>query len=103
MPGHWTEGSLVGGKCSYGYNVHLGKNRKTPAADTIVLMDYDHWIINRAVTSDDGELDPARNDPPHYITPRHGGRANCMMGDGHVQSREPQEISEDMWTLEPDD
>jgi prepilin-type N-terminal cleavage/methylation domain-containing protein/prepilin-type processing-associated H-X9-DG protein len=103
IPGHWGEASMVSGRCSYGYSIHLGKDARTPAADTIVLMDYEHWTISRGVKLEDGTLDPARNDPPTHIVPRHGGHANCMMADGHVEALEPHRITEGNWTLEAGD
>ena len=89
----WTPGT---GRCSYGYNNRLGQDRRKPAADTIVVMDYEHWEI------DHDEIDVEKNDGPEKIAARHGGKANCLMGDGHVRALAPEEITDAMWTLEQD-
>jgi len=94
---------LAPGKCSYGYNVHLGTDRCSPSADTIVVIDYDHWVINRGIKASDGTLEPFRNDPPHYVAPRHGGRANILFGNGRVESLRPEDIPDRMWTLDAKD
>ena len=75
---------------SYGYNPDLGVERRTPGADTIMVMDYVLSIFRK-------------DDPKGHIAPRHGGRANALMGDGAVRALRPEEITDGMWTLEPDD
>jgi prepilin-type N-terminal cleavage/methylation domain-containing protein len=103
MPGRWTVGGLIAGKCSYGYNVHVGKDRCSLKADTIVVIDYDHWVVSRGIKALDGTFDPVRNDPPHYVAPRHGGRANILFGNGRVESLRPEDILDRMWTLDAKD
>ena len=90
----WTP---AGGKCSYGYNNLLGMDRRTPAADTIVVMDYEHWEI------DHDRIDTEENDGSHLIAARHGGKANALLGDGSVRPLLPEEVKDGMWTLEPGD
>ncbi|NQT91342.1 MAG: hypothetical protein HQ559_01175 [Lentisphaerae bacterium] len=85
------------GQCSYGYNNRLGADRRTVAADTILVMDYEHWEI------DHDEENPAYNDAPESIAVRHDGRANALMGDGHVRALRPTEILPGMWTAKPGD
>jgi len=95
---HWINPSWTPatGRCSYGYNNRLGQSRRRPAADTIVVMDYEHWEI------DHDEVDVEKNDGPEKIAARHAGKANCLLGDGHVRALDPQEITDAMWTLEQD-
>ena len=95
---HWIDPTRTppGGRCSYGYNNRLGKNRRTPAADTILVMDYEHWEI------DHDDIDVESNDDIHHIAARHSGRANALMGDHHVRAFPPEEITAAMWTLEQD-
>ncbi len=95
---HWIDPSWTppGGDCSYGYNNRLGKNRRTPAADTILVMDYEHWEI------DHDDIDVESNDDIHHIAARHSGRANALMGDHHVRAFPPEEVTAAMWTLEQD-
>jgi len=89
----WLFGGRLAGssECSYGYNNQLGDARK-PGTDTIVIMDYVDWEIDR------DDVDPERNDPDDYIALRHAGRANALMGDGSVRSLRVRDISPDMWT-----
>jgi len=96
---HWIDESWTptGGKCSYGYNNRLGTELRTPAPDTIMVMDYGNWEI------DHDEIEVDRNDGPEMIATRHSGRANALMGDGRVRALHPDEISEAMFTLELDD
>jgi prepilin-type N-terminal cleavage/methylation domain-containing protein/prepilin-type processing-associated H-X9-DG protein len=70
------------GAHSYGYNKLVGEGLGTPAADTIILMDYMRSGI-------DG------SDPAEYIAPRHGGRVNLLLGDGRVEARRPEQITEE--------
>jgi len=95
---HWIDASWTptGGECSYGYNNRLGKSRKRPAADTILVMDYENWEI------DHDEVEVDRNDGPEKIAARHGGRANCLLGDGRVRALRPDDVTAAMWTLEGD-
>ena len=85
------------GQCSYGYNNRLGADRRTVAADTILVMDYEHWEI------DHDDTNAAYNDGPESIAVRHDGRANALMGDGHVRAFRPTEILPGMWTAKPGD
>jgi len=89
----WLFGGRLAGntECSYGYNNQLGDARK-PGADTIVIMDYVDWEIDR------DNVDPERNDPDVYIATRHAGRANALMGDGGIRSLRVGDISPGMWT-----
>jgi len=75
---------------SFGYNRLLGLNRRTPAADTIVVMDYLLWGIRAA-------------DPLSRIAPRHGDRVNILFADGHVETLSQDDIRDGMWTPEPGD
>jgi len=63
---HWIDASWTpaGGKCSYGYNNRLGKSRRQPAADTIIVMDYENWEI------DHDDLDVTSNDTVTDIAAR---------------------------------
>jgi len=70
------------GEHSYGYNKLVGETRQTPASDTIVLMDYMRSGIDAA-------------DPHQYTAARHGGKANILFGDGRVEARRPEDITEE--------
>jgi prepilin-type processing-associated H-X9-DG protein len=73
------------GEHSYGYNKLIASDqygRRTPAGDTIVLIDYMR-----------SGIDPA--DPTSYIAPRHGGRANVLFGDGHTEALTVDELIEE--------
>ncbi len=83
---------------SYGYNHLLGRSRATVPASTIVVMDYDNWLIQR------GTGDPEEEDDDSRIALRHLGRANALMGDGSVRSLYLEEITpRGRWTLERGD
>ena len=88
---HWAK-LLAVGQCSYGYNNRLGKTRESAAADTIVVMDYSKWEIDR----DDKNVE--YNDGIEHIAPRHGGKANALLGDGSVRTFRPGDITDGMWT-----
>jgi len=92
-----VEGSPPIADASYGYNNRLGAGRRTVAADTIVLMDYDSWEIDR------DDIDVDNNDTDADIATRHGGQANALMGDGHVRALYPDDITPGMWTPESGD
>jgi len=82
-------------KCSYGYNQALGQTRATVPADTIMVLDYDNWLVRR------GTGDPDQEDCNSRIALRHLGRANALMGDGSVRSLYLEEITpRGRWTLE---
>ena len=84
--------------CSYGYNSALGRTRATVPAGTIMIMDYDNWLIRR------GTGDPEGDDDDSRIALRHLGRANALMGDGSVRALYLEEITpRGMWTLERGD
>jgi prepilin-type N-terminal cleavage/methylation domain-containing protein/prepilin-type processing-associated H-X9-DG protein len=68
-----------GGQHSYGYNKKLGLDLRSPAEDTIVVMDY----LRSAIDTED---------PLHYIAPRHSGRVNILCGDGRVKTVDPEDI-----------
>jgi prepilin-type processing-associated H-X9-DG protein/prepilin-type N-terminal cleavage/methylation domain-containing protein len=59
------------GSHSFGYNELLGQDLRTPAADTVVLMDYTRSSITIYDTAD-------------CIRERHGGKANVLFADGRV-------------------
>ncbi len=90
---HWLhpEWDPPTGENSYGYNNRLGHNRRTVPAHTIMVMDYDGWVIN----PDDAEQDPLRG-----VATRHRGRANALMGDGSVRALYLEDILDSMWSLE---
>jgi prepilin-type N-terminal cleavage/methylation domain-containing protein/prepilin-type processing-associated H-X9-DG protein len=88
---------LASGACSYGYNNQVGKGRGTTAADTIVVMDYFHWEIDR------DDVNPTYNDEPANIALRHDGQANALLGDGSVRCLAPKAITAGMWTPAPGD
>ena len=94
--GHMVEHSwaqaLVVGECTYGYSNQLGRSPITPSGDTIMVMDYMHWEIDR-----DG-LNPQLNDTVEDIAARHGGKANLLFADGRVEAWLPEDITEGMWT-----
>jgi type II secretory pathway pseudopilin PulG len=96
---HWLHESWkpTGGECSYGYNNRLGKDRRTPDANTILVMDYEHWQI------DHDDIDVEHNDDIGQVAARHSDRANALMGDYRVETLPPAEISDGMWTLTPAD
>jgi len=75
---------------SFGYNRLLGLNRRTPAGDTVVLVDYLLWGIRTG-------------DPMSRIAPRHAGRVNVLFPDGRVDALYPEELKDGMWTPEPGD
>jgi prepilin-type processing-associated H-X9-DG protein len=96
---HWIDPSWtpVGGTCSYGYNNRLGQSRRSVAADTILVMDYEHWEIDR------DDIDVEKNDGPELIAPRHGGLTNALLGDGSVRALDPDQIDKNRFTLTPAD
>ena len=84
------------GRCTYGYNNLVGRDGRSPAADTIVIMDYIDWEIDR-----DG-ANP-EDDDDAKIALRHGGRANALMGDGSIRALRLEDVKRGMWTPEPGD
>jgi len=96
VPHTWAQ-EMVVGKCTYGYNNQVGLDRRRPAVDTIMVMDYSHWAIDR------DELSPEFNDDDSDIALRHSGRANALFGDGSVRALALEEIRDGMWTLGPAD
>lgn len=101
MPGHWEPGTPAG-ECSYGYNASLDDTRGTPAADTVVVMDYAAWVVRRG-GNEEGEPDPLLTDADDAIALRHGGRANVLFGDGRVEALELEDFRPGMWTPDPGD
>ncbi len=87
--GHW-EMTPTEGRCSYGYSMLLGESRRSPAADTLIAADSEHWAIHP-------------DDDPSNLAPRHSDRINVLFGDGHVRTLRPEEITDGMWTLEAGD
>jgi len=87
--GHW-EMTPTEGRCSYGYSMLLGENRLSPAANTIIAADSEHWAIHP-------------DDDPSNLAPRHSGRINVLFADGRVRTLCPEEITDGMWTPEPGD
>ncbi len=76
---HWLHGPAASHiTCSYGYNNQLGHDARTVAGDTIVLMDYHDWEIDRP-------LDGSGQDDS-FIALRHGGRLNAFLADGSVRA-----------------
>ncbi len=98
MPGHW-EPTTPYGECSYGYNAVLGRTREAPGADTIVVMDYHGWVIQRHLEDQDGLPDGQEADSDVNIALRHGGRANVLFGDGRVEALRLDDFQPWMWTL----
>ncbi|NQT91905.1 MAG: type II secretion system protein, partial [Lentisphaerae bacterium] len=73
------------GEHSYGYNKLIASDqygRRTPAGNTIVLIDYMR-----------SGIDPA--DRTNHIAPRHGGKANVFFGDGHTEALTVDELTEE--------
>ena len=85
------------GRCTYGYNNQVGLDGGAPGGDTIVIMDYIDWEIDR------DKIEPAKNDDDSYIAPRHGGKANCLLADGRVQALYIKECTSGRWTPQPGD
>lgn len=83
------------GRCTYGYNNQIGRDPRTPSPDTVIVMDYENWQIDR-----DGQL---ADDPPEYVAPRHGGRLSALFADGRVESFSPETIRNGMFTVQPGD
>ena len=80
--------SLDDGAHSYGYNQQISdlrNGRRTPAGDTIILMDYTSWAIS-IIGIDPDTLDD--------IPPRHGGKVNVLFGDGHVRAMTIDELKD---------
>ena len=96
VPHTWAR-EMVVGKCTYGYNNQIGPERPWPSADTIMVMDYGHWAIDR------DKLSPEFNDDDRDISFRHAGQANALFGDGSVRALSLDDIRDGMWTPEPDD
>ena len=68
------------GKHSFGYNREISdllNGRRTPASDTIILMDYTRSAISIIGQSPD-TID--------LVAARHGGKVNVLFGDGHVEA-----------------
>jgi len=82
------------GRCSYGYNNQVGRDGRRPSADTIVVMDYRDWEIDR------DDADPAKNDDDSSFAPRHGGRSNALFADGSVRAVDVDDIPDSAWTPE---
>jgi prepilin-type N-terminal cleavage/methylation domain-containing protein/prepilin-type processing-associated H-X9-DG protein len=93
---HWAR-RIATGQNTYGYNSRLGKDRRTLTRGTVVVMDYSKWAIDR------GDEDIKGDDTIHDIAPRHGGRANVLLGDLSVKAFRPDEITDGMWTPDPHD
>ena len=85
------------GRCTYGYNNQVGQDNRTPAGDTILVMDYNDWRIDRDAVK------PEKNDDDSYIALRHGGRANALLADGRVVALRLSDIKSGMWTPKPGD
>jgi type II secretory pathway pseudopilin PulG len=79
-------GLTFDGACSYGYNRLLGQDRRRVSSDTIVVMDYENWEINRQADDDS------------YIALRHRYRANALFADGVVRPLAFPEIQDKMFT-----
>jgi prepilin-type N-terminal cleavage/methylation domain-containing protein/prepilin-type processing-associated H-X9-DG protein len=96
---HWlkVDGVAPIAEASYGYSNRLGLNGQTVSADTIVVMDYQDWEIDRDL------VDPDDNDTDADIALRHRGQANALFGDSSVRPLSLEEIKPGMWTPEPGD
>jgi len=87
----WLFGGLKsGGACSYGYNNRLGTGQGTVAPDTIVLMDYHDWEIDR-----DGQ---GADHGDGYVALRHSGKANALLASGRVKALKLDDLEPGMWT-----
>ena len=74
------------GAHSYGYNKQIANDengRRSPARDTIVLMDYLRDGIDY-------------QDPIDYIVPRHDGKVNVMFADGHCEALAAEDLIEEI-------
>jgi len=93
----WLRAGNRNGPHSYAYNRQLGGHPGPVSPDTICLMDYTGWEIDR-----DGE-DPDGDDDDGCIALRHGGRANAVFADGRVEALRLEDIRSGMWTPQPED
>jgi type II secretory pathway pseudopilin PulG len=85
------------GTTSYGYNNQVGvegKKQQTVAGDTIIVMDYHDWEINRNLFWG--------LDANNMVAARHGGEANAVLADGSAVSIAPEDLTEAMFTPEAD-
>ncbi|MFO7899596.1 MAG: type II secretion system protein [Planctomycetota bacterium] len=94
---HWLhpEWEPPTGECSYGYNNLVGRDRRSFAADTILVMDYQSWVIDHDGMDEDDSLDS--------VATRHSDRANALLGDGSVRALYVEDITPGMWTPDPGD
>lgn len=92
------ERSSSGVKLTYGYNNEIGgrdpatgRLRPRPAhpSRVIRILDYEDFIADH-----DGR---ENDDPEYFIALRHGGRANVLFVDGHVEPLHLEEITEGNW------
>jgi prepilin-type processing-associated H-X9-DG protein/prepilin-type N-terminal cleavage/methylation domain-containing protein len=90
----WTDENWYSStaSCSYGYNDQVGQPGVRVSGDTILVMDYQSWVIFR------GLADPERDDSPDMIALRHGSRANALFADGAVRPLSFSEIRAGMFT-----
>jgi prepilin-type processing-associated H-X9-DG protein len=81
-PNNWLSedyAPLGEGECSYGYNDQVGRPGVRVSGDTILVMDYQSWVIFR------GMANPSDDDSADMIALRHGSRANALFADGAVR------------------
>ena len=97
-PGSGTPTEVVG-TCNYGYSERVGVRPDDPAVpakvtasnprETIRVLDYDYFVSSN-------------EDGPEHVAARHGGRANVLFIDGHVEALTPEEImdpSRRLWAM----
>jgi prepilin-type N-terminal cleavage/methylation domain-containing protein/prepilin-type processing-associated H-X9-DG protein len=92
---NWLEDEyapLGEGECSYGYNDQVGRPGVRVSGDTILVMDYQSWVIFR------GMANPSDDDSADMIALRHGSRANALFADGVVRPLAFPEIQDRMFT-----
>jgi prepilin-type processing-associated H-X9-DG protein/prepilin-type N-terminal cleavage/methylation domain-containing protein len=92
------ERSSSGTRITYGYNNQVGSwagGSATPQAGPaepsrmVRILDYEDFIADHDGAGSD--------DPPHYAALRHGGRANVLFVDGHVEALTLAELQADNW------
>jgi len=67
------------------------------SGDTILVMDYQSWVIFR------GMANPSDDDSADMIALRHGSRANALFADGAVRPLSFSEIRAGMFTPQSGD
>jgi prepilin-type processing-associated H-X9-DG protein len=89
---------MAGITVTYGYNNAVGsqdavtgKTAPRPAnpGQVVRILDYADFIADHDGAGED--------DPAHYVALRHGGRANVLFMDGHVEALDLEAIRRDDW------